>query len=243
MAALSSPPSHLPLSVHVMQTRPHSGRPWRLLAWLVSISLFTVTLNFYASTPSLALNRKEYAAGLHVILVCYNPAAFKSRWANVRAQQERLDATVGVAAVYTVEIAYDNASFAVTSSNHPNHLQLRWPLGSPPLWSKENLVNIAVRRLLPVNWLACAWIDAEVRFVTNPLWALDAFRALTARAQSSEAADVLQLFRSAVLFGENGTASVPDTFLPGKRRVTPCLGCFRRAPGYAEGANSRRQRL
>ena len=65
-------------------------------------------------------------ASLPVILVCFNPAGFASRWASVRAQQARLAATEGVTA-YTVELAYGDDAFHVTSSANAHHLQLRLP--------------------------------------------------------------------------------------------------------------------
>ena len=35
----------------------------------------------------------------------------------------------------------------------------------PPLWQKLNLVNIGVKKLLPRNWRAFCFVDAEVVFV------------------------------------------------------------------------------
>ena len=113
---------------------------------------------------------------LPVILTCFNPAGFASRWANLLAQQARLQATRGVD-LYTVELAYDNEPFRVTSSSNARHLQLRLPLSSA-LWHKEALVNAAVAALIPHDWRAVAWVDAEVVF-ENDAWAVETLHALT----------------------------------------------------------------
>lgn len=113
---------------------------------------------------------------LPVILTCFNPAGFASRWANTLAQQVRLQATRGVE-LYTVELAYDDAPFRVTSSSNARHLQLRLPLLSA-LWHKEALINAAVAALIPNDWRAVAWVDAEVVF-DNDAWAVETLHALT----------------------------------------------------------------
>lgn len=75
----------------------------------------------------LILGRLRSGDSLPVVLVCYNPAGFASRWANTLAQQARLEATRGVD-LYTAELAYGDEPFRVTSSFDVRHLQLRLPL-------------------------------------------------------------------------------------------------------------------
>lgn len=60
------------------------------------------------------------------------------------------------------------------------------------IWVKENLINMAIRRL-PKNWKYVAWIDADISFV-NENWVEDTIREL----QNN---DVVQLFRSAIHLG------------------------------------------
>jgi hypothetical protein len=90
--------------------------------------------------------------------------------------------------LYVVELAYWDQSFSVTSPDCPRHLQLRSPC---PLWHKENLINIGIRKLLPPDWKAVAWIDSDIDF-ENDSWALDTLRVLNG------CRDVVQLFSHAL---------------------------------------------
>lgn len=63
------------------------------------------------------------------------------------------------------------------------------------IWLKENLINIATRRL-PSSWKYVAWIDADIDFL-NQNWLHETLEEL-------KTADVVQLFRSAVNLGPNG---------------------------------------
>jgi len=65
------------------------------------------------------------------------------------------------------------------------------------LWIKENLVNIAVRRL-PPQWKYMAWLDTDIHFVDN-LWVENTIARF-------EKYDVLQLFSSIVYMGPNKEA-------------------------------------
>jgi hypothetical protein len=86
-----------------------------------------------------------------------------------------------------VELAYRDQQFYVTDKKNPRHLQIR---GTIPLWHKENMINIGVK-LLPSNWKAMAWIDADVEF-ENVNWAMDTLKVLNG------CRDVVQLFSHAV---------------------------------------------
>ena len=52
-----------------------------------------------------------------------------------------------------------------TNANNKKHLQLN--TNNIPLWHKENMINIGIRKLLPNNWKAVAWIDADIEFGAN----------------------------------------------------------------------------
>lgn len=94
--------------------------------------------------------------------------------------------------LYIVELAYGDQTYAVTSASNPRHLQLRTPI---PLWHKENMINLGVRKLLPRNWRAFAWIDADVEF-KNRNWARETLRLLNGKA------DLVHLFDKAILLNE-----------------------------------------
>ena len=111
---------------------------------------------------------------VHIFMAVFNPANYSSRPRNARAQQARFRATRG-AILYTAELAYGDAPFMATDAGNPHHLQLRYADPATPavVWAKENLLNLAVQRLLPRRVAALGFIDAEVSF-ENAGWAVDA---------------------------------------------------------------------
>jgi len=123
---------------------------------------------------------------LHVIAVTSNPCQFARRYILAREFLSRMEQEANVK-VYVVELAYGDQQFYVTDKKNPRHLQIR---GTIPLWHKENMINIGVK-LLPSNWKAMAWIDADVEF-ENVNWAMDTLKVLNG------CRDVVQLFSHAV---------------------------------------------
>jgi hypothetical protein len=123
---------------------------------------------------------------LHVIAVTSNPCQFARRYILAREFLSRMEQEANVK-VYVVELAYGDQQFYVTDKKNPRHLQIR---GTVPLWHKENMINIGVK-LLPSNWKAMAWIDADVEF-ENVNWAMDTLKVLNG------CRDVVQLFSHAV---------------------------------------------
>lgn len=123
---------------------------------------------------------------LHVIAVTSNPCQFARRYILAREFLSRMEQEANVK-VYVVELAYRDQQFYVTDKKNPRHLQIH---GTIPLWHKENMINIGVK-LLPSNWKAMAWIDADVEF-ENVNWAMDTLKVLNG------CRDVVQLFSHAV---------------------------------------------
>lgn len=66
-----------------------------------------------------------------------------------------------------------------------------------PVWLKENLINMAIRRL-PKGWRYVAWIDADISFL-NENWVQDTVTEL-------ESADIVQLFQTCVNLGPKNEA-------------------------------------
>jgi hypothetical protein len=95
--------------------------------------------------------------------------------------------------LYVVELVYGNQSFAVTQRNNPRHLQLRT---ETPIWHKEAMVNLGVKKLLPPGWKAFAWIDADIEF-ESPTWAIDTLKILNG------CKDTVQLFSTALDLSSN----------------------------------------
>ena len=123
---------------------------------------------------------------LHVIAVTSNPCQFARRYILAREFLSRMEQEANVK-VYVVELAYGDQQFYVTDKKNPRHLQVH---GTVPLWHKENMINMGVK-LLPSNWKAMAWIDADVEF-ENVNWAMDTLKILNG------CRDVVQIFSHAV---------------------------------------------
>ena len=120
---------------------------------------------------------------LHVVTVMSNPCNFRRRVVLAKEFINRMEFEQDVI-LYVVELAYGNEPFYITEPDNARHLQLR---GDTVLWHKENMINIGVQKLLPKNWRAMAWIDADVEF-ESPCWASDALRILNGSR------DIIQLF-------------------------------------------------
>ena len=119
---------------------------------------------------------------LHVITVISNVCEFKRRWHLMNEFIERMKEYDNII-LYVVELAYGEQEFKITDENNPNHLRLRTPHA---LWHKENMINLGVKKLLPTNWKAMAWIDGDIEF-ENLNWATDTLKVLTEF-------DIVQLF-------------------------------------------------
>lgn len=124
-------------------------------------------------TKQAILNNDPIDDVLHVIAVVSNPALFARRYILTKQFLRRMEEESNVK-VYVVELVYGSQTFYIADAKNSRHLQLRT---ETPLWHKENMVNIAVKKLLPSNWKAMAWIDADVEF-ESATWALDTLKVL-----------------------------------------------------------------
>ena len=139
-------------------------------------------------TKETILNNEPLDTILHVIAVISNPCLFKRRYELAKQFTRRMNKTPNVQ-IYIVELAYNHEDFYVTDAANPHHLQLR--TRSAPIWTKENLINIGIKKLLPTNWKAVAWIDADIEF-DNIHWPLDTLKILNGYK------DIVQLFTLAM---------------------------------------------
>jgi hypothetical protein len=128
-------------------------------------------------------NNDKIEDKLHVIMVTSNPCEFKKRWKLASEFIDRMSKTKDVI-LYIVETIYPGQTFHVTEHGNPYHLQLKT---EHPLWIKENMISLGVRYLLPPNWKALAWIDADLKF-ENPNWSSDTLKILNGHK------DIVQLF-------------------------------------------------
>jgi hypothetical protein len=129
---------------------------------------------------------------LHVIGVVSNPARWHSRYRLARQWMEHVEATPNVR-LYMVESAFGDRHHEVTETGNPRHLQRRT---RSEIWNKENLINLGVRHLLPLDWRYLAWVDADVEF-RDPEWALDTLHQL-------QHFGVVQPWQSALDLGPTG---------------------------------------
>lgn len=132
-------------------------------------------------------NNNPIEENLHVITVISNICLFKKRYQLIREFMRRMEYENNVI-LYVVELAYGNQPFAITSNKNPHHLQLRT---KDAIWHKENMINLGVKKLLPPDWKAFAWIDSDVDFDNNN-WALDTLKILNG------AKDIVQIFSHAI---------------------------------------------
>jgi hypothetical protein len=139
------------------------------------------------NTRQFILGNDKIEDKLHVIAVISNPCNYKIRYSLANDFFKRMEDDSNII-LYIVELVYGKQEFAVTTDTNKRHLQLR---GETPLWHKENIINLGVKYLLPNDWKAMAWIDADIEF-ENPHWASDALKIL------NNGNDFIQLFTHAI---------------------------------------------
>jgi hypothetical protein len=153
-------------------------------------------INYKTNELKLVLNNNEQIEDkLNVIIVISNPCLYVKRYQLCNQFISRMNEEQNVR-LYIVELAYKNQKFVITKSNNRNHLQIRT---ETPLWHKENMVNLAVKKLLPENYKAFAWIDADIEFENNT-WALDTLKILNGYK------DIVQLFSHAIDMDKDETS-------------------------------------
>jgi hypothetical protein len=109
---------------------------------------------------------------LHVIGVLSNPARFHSRYRLAREWQEHMAATPNVK-LHMVESAFGDRHHEVVDGLD-SVLRLRT---SSEIWTKENMINLGVKSLLPVDWKYVAWVDCDTHF-RDSSWAQETLHQL-----------------------------------------------------------------
>jgi len=104
---------------------------------------------------------------LHVILVVFSPFGQKHRFQLAQDCIHRFENQKNVQ-LYVVELIYKDQNFLLQLQEKKRHLKLKFK-ENIYLWSKENLINIGVRTLLPKDWKYMAWVDADIEF-ENSNW-------------------------------------------------------------------------
>jgi len=139
-------------------------------------------------------NNEPLENKLHVIAVISNPCLYTKRYTLMNEFITRMELEEPNVILYVVEMAYKDQKFVITNSKNKRHLQIRT---ETPLWHKENMINLAVKNLLPKKWKAMAWIDGDLEFESDS-WAMDTLKILNGTK------DVVQLFSHCDDMDKNG---------------------------------------
>lgn len=109
---------------------------------------------------------------LHVVVVISNPVRYHSRYRLARECMAALRNTEGVR-LHLVECAYgDRHHELVEEAGSVLRVRTR-----SEIWCKENLINLGVRHLLPVDWKYVSWVDGDITF-RDPNWARETMHQL-----------------------------------------------------------------
>lgn len=138
-------------------------------------------------------NNSPIESKLNVIAVISNPFLYARRYILMKEFIHRIEMEETNVNLCVVELAYGSQKFIITDKHNKNHLQIRT---ETPFWHKENMINLGVKKLLPKDWKAFAWIDADIEFENNN-WALDTLKILNG------CKDIVQLFSHAVDMDRN----------------------------------------
>lgn len=142
-------------------------------------------INFTINSTKMAIaNNNPLEEKLNVIIVISNPCLYAKRYILLKEFVKRIIEEEEHVNLYIVELVYGDQKFIITNKNNKNHLQLKTEV---PLWHKENMINLGVKYLLPKDYKAFAWIDADVEFDSSS-WALDTLKILNSYK------DIVQLF-------------------------------------------------
>ena len=195
----------------------HIDQHWNLLMpndkWFITIPSLVYQHDGYSDVRMAyreGIERFEYLSlkpsgslieeNLHVLAVYSNPCEWARRLELTLQFIEQMNNEKNVI-LYVVELAYGNQKHKVTNKENPRHLQLQC---DTPMWHKENLINIGVKKLLPQNWKAFAWIDADIKF-EDPDWAKDALSILNGDKH------IIQLFSSIDRLDKEGNVSSSES--------------------------------
>lgn len=138
---------------------------------------------------------------LHVIGVITNPSQWQSRYRLFHAWLEDMQATRNVK-VHLIEGVYGDLQPQCEPTEGMDYNYMCVQLDSE-IWLKENLINIAVRNLLPNNWRYMAWVDCDVHF-RDPRWAIKTINAL-------QKYDILQPWSHSVALNSQGGVFAADS--------------------------------
>lgn len=116
---------------------------------------------------------------LHVIGVIQNPVRYHSRYRLFHNWAREMCET-GNVKLHVVEAIHGDRKrecHPEVEEGHTHHYNYMHVRTNEEIWLKENLINLAVKHLLPCNWKYVAWVDCDIHFC-NPGWALNSIHQL-----------------------------------------------------------------
>ncbi len=163
---------------------------------------------------------------LNLIVVISNPCLYARRYILLKEFVKRIEEEEENVELYVVELIYENQKYIVTDKKNKNHLQISC---ETPIWHKENMINLGVKKLLPKNYKAFAWVDADIEF-ESATWASDTLKILNG------CKDVVQLFSHCNDMSRDGTNlnlfnGFGFSFSKGKKYTSRGIDYWH--PGYA----------
>jgi hypothetical protein len=174
------------------------------------------------------LNNEQIEEKLNVIIVISNPCQYARRYILAREFIKRCNMDEENINLYIVELIYNDQKYVLTEKNNKNHLQLK---GTIPIWHKENMINLGVKYLLPKEWKAFAWIDADIEFESIH-WVTDTLKLLNGTF------DIVQLWSHCADLDKNklcmqNFSSAGYQYIKNGCKYTQRVGLDFSHPGYA----------
>lgn len=102
--------------------------------------------------------------------------------------------------LYVVELLFPNQESYIEIKEKKNHLQIHYS-HNIFIFNKENLINVAVERVLPKDWKWLAWIDADIELL-DKFWVEK-----TIQMFKKTKVDMIQLFSICRFLNENNIPS------------------------------------
>ena len=138
----------------------------------------------------MACLRRSPQETLYVILPYFNFCSFKRRRSLFIDFVKQIQGTKGIRIVVSEALGPD----PLPKMDTFDHFGFET---DSPIWLKENLINMAIKRL-PKDWKYVAWVDADITFL-NQNWARDTITELRSY-------DIVQMFQTCVNLGSKNEA-------------------------------------
>jgi hypothetical protein len=100
---------------------------------------------------------------INIIIIIYNPCLFINKYLRIKKNIENLLLKRNIE-LFIVESCYKDQEFIFTNKNNKNYLQIKMDI---PLFHTDNMLNLAINKLLPNDWKTFTYIDADTDFLED----------------------------------------------------------------------------